>query len=101
MHLLQIVREAIVNAIKHAQCENIEISYLITDEHNVWFNIIDDGSGILDNRQQYNHYGLSTMQQRADELGATLSINRLSKGTEVKLMFPYQQSMLTQGMNNE
>lgn len=101
IHLLQIVREAIVNAIKHAKCKHIDISYLITDEHNVWFNIIDDGSGIIDNGPQDNHYGLSTMQQRADELGATLSINRLNQGTEVKLIFPYQQSMLTQGMNNE
>tara|TARA_R110001583_G_scaffold1612_1_gene12661 strand:- start:21736 stop:23490 length:1755 start_codon:yes stop_codon:yes gene_type:complete len=101
IHLLQIVREAIVNAIKHAQCENINISYLITDEHNVWFNIIDDGLGILDNGQQHNHYGLSIMQHRADELGATLSINRLSKGTEVKLIYPYKGSRLDQGTEDE
>ena len=44
--------------------------------------------------------GLSIMKQRADELGATLSLNSLSKGTEVKLIFPYIPPILTQGNEN-
>ncbi|PKG39298.1 sensor histidine kinase [Psychromonas sp. Urea-02u-13] len=100
IHLLQIVREAIINAIKHAQCERIEVSCIITDQHKVWISVIDDGLGIIDNSEKNNHYGLSIMKQRADELGATLSFNSLSKGTEVKLIFPYKDSILNQGSEN-
>jgi two-component system nitrate/nitrite sensor histidine kinase NarQ len=100
IHLLQIVREAIINAIKHAQCERIEVSCIITDQHKVWISIIDDGLGIIDNSEKNNHYGLSIMKQRANELGATLSFNSLSKGTEVKLIFPYKDSILNQGTEN-
>ena len=58
IHLLQIVREAIINAIKHAQCEHIEISCIITDQHKVWISVIDDGLGIIDNSEKNNHYGI-------------------------------------------
>ncbi|MCP5077411.1 MAG: sensor histidine kinase, partial [Psychromonas sp.] len=100
IHLLQIVREAIINAIKHAQCQHIDISCIITDQHKVWISVIDDGLGIVDNSEKSNHYGLSIMKQRADELGATLSFNSLNKGTEVKLIFPYKIPILNQGNKN-
>lgn len=100
IHLLQIVREAIINAIKHAQCKHIDISCIITNQHKVWISVIDDGLGIVDNSEKYNHYGLSIMKQRADELGATLTLNSLTNGTEVKLIFPYKNPILTQGTEN-
>ncbi|PKF60684.1 sensor histidine kinase [Psychromonas sp. psych-6C06] len=100
IHLLQIVREAIINAIKHAECAHIDISCIITDQHKVWISIIDDGLGIIDNSDKDNHYGLSIMKQRADELGATLSFTSLTKGTEVKLIFPYKNAILNQGAEN-
>lgn len=100
IHLLQIVREAIINAIKHAECDNIEVSCIITDQDRVWISVIDDGLGVDLNNTKDQHYGLSIMQQRADELGATLTINNLSNGTEVKLIFPYKNSILNQGSTN-
>ncbi|WP_415226383.1 histidine kinase [Psychromonas sp.] len=100
IHLLQIVREAIINAMKHAHCTTIEISCIITNENKVWISIIDDGLGIKDNAAKVNHYGLAIMQQRADELGATLSLNPLAKGTEVELIFPYKKPLLNQGTTN-
>ncbi|WP_245597632.1 histidine kinase [Psychromonas aquimarina] len=100
IHLLQIIREATINAIKHAQCKHIDISCIITNEDNVWISIIDDGLGIRDNSSQEGHYGLSIMKQRADELGATLSIIPLQNGTEVKLIFPYKNKLLKQGIEN-
>lgn len=98
IHLLQIVREAIINAMKHAQCTSIDISCIITNENKVWISIIDDGVGIKDNAEKVNHYGLEIMQQRADELGATLSLNPLAKGTAVELIFPYKKPLFTQGI---
>jgi two-component system nitrate/nitrite sensor histidine kinase NarQ len=101
IHLLQIVREAIINAIKHAKCKRIDVSCIITDQHKVWISIIDDGLGIVNNSDKDDHYGLSIMKQRADELGATLSFNSLNQGTEVKLIFPYKNSILNQGIEND
>lgn len=100
IHLLQIIREAVINAIKHAQCEHICISCIVTDENNVWISITDDGQGISDDPQQENHYGQAIMKQRANELGASLSFNRLIKGTEVKLIFPYKKQLINQGCEN-
>jgi two-component system nitrate/nitrite sensor histidine kinase NarQ len=100
IHILQIVREAIINAIKHAQCKHIDISCIITDQNKVWISILDDGTGMIDNNDKDNHYGLSIMKQRADELGATISFISLHQGTEVKLIFPYKKSILNQGTEN-
>jgi len=100
IHLLQIVQEAIINAIKHSQCEHIDISCIITKQNKVWISVIDDGLGIINNGERSDHYGLTIMQQRADELNATLSFNSLTKGTEVKLIFPYKNPILNQGSTN-
>ncbi|WP_354625704.1 histidine kinase [Psychromonas sp. MME2] len=94
IHLLQIVREAIINAIKHANCTDIVISCIITSDNNVWISINDNGEGMAtayktdDSSQNYDHFGLSIMQHRADELGAKLTFPKHSKGTEVKIIFP-------------
>lgn len=89
IHLLQIIREAIINAIKHSQCENIDISCIIATENNVWLSVSDDGLGFAGDSDKDNHYGLSIMQQRADAMGAALSFTPLTPGTEVQIIFPY------------
>lgn len=101
IHLLQIIREAIINAIKHAQCKKIDVSCIITDENRGWISIIDDGLGFTEksDEEMENHYGLSIMKQRADELNATLTLTRLHQGTEVKLIFPYTEQ-LNQGIQD-
>lgn len=90
IHLLQIVREAIINAIKHAKCTHIDISCIIDEDNNVCIRIVDNGKGSQSHTGKKNHYGLSIMKQRADELGARLSVTPLTRGTEVKLIFPYK-----------
>ncbi|TEW56077.1 sensor histidine kinase [Psychromonas sp. RZ22] len=86
IHLLQIVREAIINAMKHANCNNITVS-CITIGQKVMLTICDDGIGIDEKPAKDNHYGLEIMNQRATELDAVLEIQNLSVGTEVKLIF--------------
>ncbi|KPU83454.1 nitrate/nitrite sensor protein NarQ [Psychromonas sp. PRT-SC03] len=93
IHLLQIVREAIINAIKHADCNNIDISCLITSDNNIWISIVADGKGIENITAIENHYGISIMQQRSDEMGATFSIMPLAQGTEVKVIFPHKKQL--------
>lgn len=87
IHLLQIVREAITNAMKHAQCNNITINCVTMNQH-VVITICDDGIGIERDPSKENHYGIEIMHQRAIELNAILKIQNLSVGTEIKIIFP-------------
>ena len=91
IHLLQIVREAILNASKYAQCTTITVSCIINEDDNVCIRIIDNGVTADNNTGK-----LAVMKQRADKLNATLSVTSSAKGTEVKLIFPYKKSWFNQ-----
>lgn len=86
IHMLQIVREAMINAMKHADCNNIVIN-CVAEEKQVVITVRDDGIGIEDKPGKNNHYGIEIMNQRAEELNAVLQIKNLTIGTEVKLTF--------------
>jgi len=86
IHMLQIVREAMINAMKHADCNNIVIN-CVAEEKQVVITVRDDGIGIEDKPGKNNHYGIEIMNQRAEELNAVLQIKNLTVGTEVKLTF--------------
>ncbi|AHG18953.1 nitrate/nitrite sensor protein NarQ [Chania multitudinisentens RB-25] len=89
VHALQIVREAVLNAIKHADAQEIVIRCEITPDGNNQITICDDGSGIDSLDEPEGHYGLNIMSERAARLGGTLHIQRgKEKGTEVCLTFP-------------
>ena len=87
IHLLQIVREAVLNSIKHANAEMIEvIARTNPDGENIVL-IRDDGVGIPSLSEPSGHYGLNIMNERAQELNAELKIQRrASGGTEVSLL---------------
>jgi len=86
IHLLQIIREAMINAMKHAKCSNIIVNCVIIDQK-VIISITDDGIGIKEKPGKDNHYGIEIMNQRAAELNAKLEITKLPLGTEIKLIF--------------
>ena len=93
VNVLQIVREAVSNAIKHSQGSLIEV-IAHTNEYGEYELIVrDDGVGIASLDEPDGHYGLTTMQERTDLLNATLSISkRPNGGTEVKVkMVPPEQ----------
>ncbi len=93
IHILQIIREAITNAVKHAQASRIELQCKHGDNHKVIFKVVDNGIGIADNPYKDHHYGLSTMQERADWVNGELDIGSSSVegvtggGTTVALTF--------------
>jgi two-component system nitrate/nitrite sensor histidine kinase NarQ len=89
VHALQIVREAVLNAIKHAQAQEIVIRCEMTAEGDNSISIADDGCGIASLNEPEGHYGLTIMSERAARLGGTLHIQRGEPdGTEVRLTFP-------------
>ncbi|HKM98842.1 MAG TPA: nitrate/nitrite two-component system sensor histidine kinase NarQ [Buttiauxella sp.] len=88
VHLLQIIREGVLNAIKHAQANKISVSCStsLSGVHNV--SILDDGSGIASLTEPEGHYGLNIMHERAARLGGELAISRPPQGgTLITLIF--------------
>jgi two-component system nitrate/nitrite sensor histidine kinase NarQ len=89
VHALQIVREAVLNAIKHADAQEIVIRCELSPEGDNQITICDDGSGIDSLDEPEGHYGLTIMSERATRLGGVLHIRRgKEKGTEICLIFP-------------
>ena len=74
VHLLQLIREAVLNAIKHADATQIEINCIDSDDSLI-VNIIDDGKGFCQQEAELNHYGLTIMRERAERLGGILTVN--------------------------
>ncbi|MDO4627365.1 MAG: nitrate/nitrite two-component system sensor histidine kinase NarQ [Pasteurellaceae bacterium] len=89
VHALQIVREALLNAIKHSHAHCIEIIAHTNAEGENEIIVRDDGIGIASLHEPDGHYGLNIMQERSAQLNATLMItNRITGGVEVKLLLP-------------
>lgn len=88
IHLLQITKEAVQNAVKHSQGSHITISLTENEEKNVVLLVQDDGIGFTQTERVLNHYGTEIMQERCHSLKGTLAINTLPDGgTEVSLVF--------------
>lgn len=91
VHLLQIIREAVLNAIKHADADEITVNCQQTEQH-IHVTIIDDGKGFDLNKSKRDHYGLSIMQERASRLQGQLKIQSgINQGSVIGLLFPLQK----------
>lgn len=86
-----ILREAIINAIKHAKAKNIEVT-LAFRKKDVVLTVRDDGKGIEDDiirSGKTGHWGMKMMRERADEIGAKFKIWTLpSHGSQVEVTVP-------------
>ncbi len=91
VHLLQIIREAVLNAIKHADADEITVNCQQTERH-IDVTITDDGKGFDLNESKRDHYGLSIMQERASRLQGELKIQSgIDQGSAICLLFPLQK----------
>ncbi|QTN43238.1 histidine kinase [Marinobacter salsuginis] len=87
IHTLQIVREGLANAVKHADATDITVDVLF-ESPQVRVRIRDNGKGLPGSDQPVNHYGLIIMQDRARTLGGKVEVsNRDEGGVEVSLGF--------------
>ena len=90
VHVLQIVREATTNAIKHSQGTAIEINAKINAEGEYEILVEDNGIGIQDLEEPEGHYGLNIMTERSRQLNAEFNIIRREQGgTQVKITLPH------------
>jgi two-component system nitrate/nitrite sensor histidine kinase NarX len=87
IHALQIVREALSNVLHHAQARQADIRVLCNSDGSVSATVTDDGIGIRQPAGAH-HYGMTIMEERARNLGGTLSVESLPAfGTRVTLHF--------------
>jgi signal transduction histidine kinase len=88
--LMRIAREAITNAVRHGDPENILVR--LEFEGNMFgMDIRDDGRGFAGAPPDgaSGHFGLTGMRERADAIGATVSVESNSgQGTMVRLVLP-------------
>ncbi|RMJ04313.1 Nitrate/nitrite sensor protein NarX [Marinobacter litoralis] len=95
IHTLQIIREGLANAVKHADATDISV-HVTFESPEVRACIRDNGNGLPDDTQPINHYGLIIMADRARTLGGELKVqNRATGGVEVSLTFiPKSRSLI-------
>ncbi|GAW91243.1 sensor histidine kinase [Calderihabitans maritimus] len=91
----RIVQEALGNALRHSQAENISV-VLQKTENKILAIVEDDGVGFDINEMQNKdieekHLGLFGMQERAELLGGKLNIeSALGKGTTIYVELPLE-----------
>ncbi|KPC54254.1 sensor histidine kinase [Amantichitinum ursilacus] len=86
-----IAREAVLNALKHAQAQHLEVELVFGDRQFV-LHVRDDGIGMPDElieNGRPGHFGLAGMRERARQLDAHLTVwSRAGEGTEIELSVP-------------
>lgn len=102
IHLLQIAREALSNALKHAGATEVTVS-VTQQAQRVTLCITDNGCGIPEHAERTNHYGLIIMRDRAQSLRGDCVIRRREAGgTEVIITFiPEKLLSLRPGDNDD
>ncbi|WP_351009589.1 nitrate/nitrite two-component system sensor histidine kinase NarQ [Shewanella sp. S1-58-MNA-CIBAN-0166] len=95
IHILQLIREATLNAIKHANPAHIVVDCQLTDNGMITITICDDGIGVTHLAERDQHFGIGIMHERANKLNGIVSFNSNQLGgTTVTLSFPPQQEPL-------
>ncbi|WP_371369501.1 histidine kinase [Pseudomonas sp. QL9] len=88
IHILQIVREALSNVLRHAQATQARVALGEIGAGLVEVCVEDDGVGFDPAQSRGGHYGLSIMRERSQTLGARFEIaSRSPRGTRVSLQF--------------
>jgi len=87
IHALQIAREALSNALKHAEATAVTVS-VTQNDNQVRLIVADNGRGVPDHAERQNHYGLIIMRDRAQSLRGDCQVRRRETGgTEVVVSF--------------
>lgn len=85
--LVRIVREAITNAARHGQAQTVDVE--LKDGAVPVIRIVDDGLGFDTEDEHAPGFGLRSMRERAEQVGAELRIrSQRGNGTEVEVRMP-------------
>ena len=94
-----VVRELLLNVVKHANTTNAELSLQTDDSNNLKVRVIDHGAGYSPSEVIREHvtddgYGLFNARRRIKQIGGSLVVQSVAgAGTVVTLLVPIQQSV--------
>ena len=88
IHVLQIVREALSNVVRHSQAQRAWVRLSSQADGQVSIAVEDDGVGFDPQQNRSGHYGLTIMRERGQTLGSQLRFEaRAPHGTRVLFSF--------------
>lgn len=92
--LLRILREAVTNVVKHAKASDLAVDLRLEGD-SVRLSIQDNGLGFVPERSATGEtFGLTSMQERAHDLGGVLSIDsKPGKGARIVASIPVSQQI--------
>ena len=85
--VLRIAQEALGNALRHAEAQHIDVA-LENGSGRLVLCVADDGRGFDPGAARGKRLGLTSMHERATELGGTLRVTSSEEGTTVRLEVP-------------
>ncbi|MFJ3483025.1 ATP-binding protein [Pseudomonas sp. NPDC090202] len=74
LQILQIVREALTNAVRHSHARHVRIELRQNQAGDTLVSVEDDGIGLSPASGEDNHFGLAIIRERAASIGARLVI---------------------------
>lgn len=77
LQILQIIREALANAVRHSHARHVRIELRQTQDGDASVSVEDDGIGLSPACGEDNHFGLAIIRERAASIGARLSIEAI------------------------
>lgn len=80
LHLLYIVRESLSNIVRHSHAQHAHVGVYVEANNTLRLCIEDDGCGIDLSRARIDSFGLQIMRERAQRIGASLSIEARPEG---------------------
>jgi signal transduction histidine kinase len=93
----QVAKEAILNAVKHADASGIEVKLAVSST-DVRLTVSDDGTGFNPEAvDESRHFGLGLMRERLRIAGGSLEIESNEHGTRVTATLPKSRPAVTLG----
>jgi len=94
LQILQIIREALANAVRHSHARHVRIELRQNQDGDVSVTVEDDGIGLSPASGEDNHFGLAIIRERAASIGARLSIEAIRPhGVRVHLGLCHHQDL--------
>jgi signal transduction histidine kinase len=86
INLYRTLQEAILNAVKYANTDKIDINFSMTKQNKLCIKVFDNGKG-FDQSIKSKGYGINNMKRRITNLNGKLNIES-NKGTHITITIP-------------
>lgn len=90
--IYRVVQEGLINALRHGQPTNVDIT-VTCDDQRIVVKVVDDGVGLSADWSRPGRFGLRGLQERLEQLHGSLQVrDRETNGVEIVAEIPMQAS---------